>query len=255
MVKSEITRVNSDVLMSAYKKAMNQINRYSNITGVTNVHDVICDMVYTCKELRHKTDAQSKRLYVCYRDIVIGSYSLFLIKMYNQYAVAYKMDGNDLIHIPYEYFDTMVKNYDKTLGATFQSFMILSIHGYIKKYLNLDNLVRVPPNVKDFSVSYTELIKTDSDGGYIEYLSTPEEYEYDVDGKLEFAMSAIKSMPKTLQDLYNCIIVSENSKDANELYRELYPGIDNSTIRRKRETLKKMMNAQYKSYNKMNNIN
>lgn len=146
--------------------------------NVDNTGDLINSIVGLCKKLLSSEDPNSRRLFNTYRDIVIGNYSLYLIRLYNNYAKQYSLDANDLVHLPYVHFGTLVSNFNPEGGASFNSYMVLCLHGYIKKFISEDALVYVNPS-KKVTLSYVETTKTGKDGEVIEYLHSIEPFDAD----------------------------------------------------------------------------
>lgn len=220
MVKNEFIMVDNATLSSIYTSSKSKIADISAKYGVPN-SEVINILVRECQSLIGESDYESVAKYSKCRDIIIGNYSLFLIKVYNHFAKKYCIDGNDLMHIPYSNFDNIVKNYDFNNGTGFYSFMMMSLQGYIHKYLNDNKLIRVNPALK-FTPKYVGLTKTGADGDDIEYLFIPEDYDPDVNGKLDFMLKISKDLPHDLQELYKYMLQCDYPPDAYKLYAEIH---------------------------------
>ena len=181
MIKKEVVYVDKKVLSDSYKKSQTYICALKTKLDMKNTGAIINSIVGMCKRLLANNDTKSKLLYNTYRDIVIGNYSLYLIRLYNNYAKQYSLDANDLVHIPYVHFSTLVANFNPDGGASFNSYMVLCLHGYIKKFISEDVLVYVNPSKKT-AVSYVETTKIGKDGDEIEYLHSIEPFDADAQG-------------------------------------------------------------------------
>jgi DNA-directed RNA polymerase specialized sigma subunit len=186
-----------------------------------NTGALINSIVGRCKILLASNDPNSRRMYNTYRVIVIGNYSLYLIRLYNNYAKQYSLDANDLVHIPYVHFGTLVKNFNPDGGASFNSYMVLCLHGYIKKFISEDALVYVNPSKKT-TVSYVETTKIGKDGDEIEFLHSIEPFDADSQGKLQFASKMYEKLAPEMQDMYGYLVTTESPKQATDIFAETH---------------------------------
>ena len=221
MIKKEVVYVDKKVLSDSYKKSQTYLSVLKTKMNMENTGELINAIVGFCKKLLNSGDSNRKRLYNTYRDIVIGNYSLYLIRLYNNYAKQYSIDANDLVHIPYVHFGTLVDNFNPDGGASFNSYMVLCLHGYIKKFISEDALVYVNPSKKT-TVSYVETTKTGKDGEMIEYLYSIEPFDADSQGKLQFASKMYESLSPEMQDMYGYLVATESPKLATDIYAEAH---------------------------------
>lgn len=219
MIKKEVVYVDKKVLSDSYKKAQSCISVLKTKMDMENTVALINSIVGRCKTLLTSNDPNSKHLYNTYRDIVIGNYSLYLIRLYNNYAKQYSLDANDLVHIPYVHFGTLVANFNPDGGASFNSYMVLCLHGYIKKFISEDALVYVNPSKKT-TISYVETTKIGKDGNEIEYLHSIEPFDADSQGKLQFASKMYETLAPEMQDMYGYLVTTESPKQATDIYAE-----------------------------------
>lgn len=221
MIKKEVVYVDKKVLSDSYHKSQTYISVLKTKMNVDNTGDLINSIVGRCKKLLSSDDPNSRRLYNTYRDIVIGNYSLYLIRLYNNYAKQYSLDANDLVHLPYVHFGTLVSNFNPEGGASFNSYMVLCLHGYIKKFISEDALVYVNPS-KKVTLSYVETTKTGKDGEVIEYLHSIEPFDADSQGKLQFASKMYETLTPEMQDMYGYLVTTESPKHATDIYAEAH---------------------------------
>ena len=221
MIKKEVVYVDKKVLSDSYNKSQTYISVLITKMNVENTGDLINSIVGLCKKLLSSEDPNSRRLYNTYRDIVIGNYSLYLIRLYNNYAKQYSLDANDLVHLPYVHFGTLVSNFNPDGGASFNSYMVLCLHGYIKKFISEDALVYVNPS-KKVTLSYVETTKTGKDGEVIEYLHSIEPFDADSQGKLQFASKMYETLTPEMQDMYGYLVTTESPKHATDIYAEAH---------------------------------
>ena len=133
----------------------------------------------------------------------------------------YSLDANDLVHLPYVHFGTLVSNFNPEGGASFNSYMVLCLHGYIKKFISEDALVYVNP-AKKVTLSYVETTKTGKDGEVIEYLHSIEPFDADSQGKLQFASKMYETLTPEMQDMYGYLVTTESPKHATDIYAEAH---------------------------------
>ena len=221
MIKKEVVYVDKKVLSDSYKKSQSYISVLKTKMDMENTGALINSIVGRCKTLLASNDPSSKRLYNTYRDIVIGNYSIYLIRLYNNYAKQYSLDANDLVHLPYVHFSTLVTNFNPDGGASFNSYMVLCLHGYIKKFISEDALVYVNPSKKT-TVSYVETTKIGKDGDEIEYLHSIEPFDADAQGKLQFASKMYENLAPEMQDMYSYLVTTESPKQATDIYAEAH---------------------------------
>lgn len=221
MIKNEVVYVDKKVLSDSYKKSQLYISVLKRKMNMETTGALINSIVGMCKTLLDRNDPNSKRLYNTYRDIVIGNYSLYLIRLYNNYAKQYSLDANDFVHIPYVHFNTLVANFNPDGGASFNSYMVLCLHGYIKKFISADSLVYVNPSKKT-NVSYVETTTIGKDGDEIEYLHSIEPFDADAQGKLQFASKMYETLEPEMQDMYDYLVTTESPKQATDIYADAH---------------------------------
>lgn len=219
MIKKEVVYVDKKVLSDSYKTSQTYISALKSKLQMENTGALINAIVGMCKKLLASDDMVSRRKYNTYRDIVIGNYSLYLIRLYNNYAKQYSLDANELVHLPYVHFGTLVKNFNPEGGASFNSYMVLCLHGYIKKYISEDALVYVNPSKKT-TVTYVETTKQGKDGEEIEYLRSIDPYDADSQGKLQFASKLLDTLGPEMQEMYGYLVTTESPKLATDVYAE-----------------------------------
>lgn len=219
MIKKEVVYVDKKVLSESYYKSQNYIKALKTKLNMGNTGDIINAIVGMCKKLLLNGDMNSRRLYNTYRDIVIGNYSLYLIRVYNNYAKQYSLDANDLVHLPYVHFGTLVKNFNPEGGASFNSYMVLCLHGYIKKFISEDALVYVNPSKKT-TLTYVDTTKQGKDGEDIEYLRSIDPFDADSQGKLQFASKLLDTLGPDMQEMYGYLVTTESPKLATDVYAE-----------------------------------
>jgi hypothetical protein len=221
MIKKEVVYVDKQVLSNSYDKSQAYIRALKTRLHMERTGDIINSIVGMCKKLVNKTDINSRRLYNTYRDVVIGNYSLYLIRLYNNYARQYVINANDLVHIPYVHFGSLVSNFNDKGGASFNSYMVLCLHGYIKKFISEDELVYVNPSKKT-TISYVETTKAGKNGELIEYLHSVDPFDADSQGKLQFASKMLDSLAPDMQDMYGYLVTTESPKLATDIYAEAH---------------------------------
>lgn len=221
MLKKTVTFVDTRALVDAYNKSKPYIGRLKTKLHTDNTSVVVDSMVAWCKKLFARSDSKSKDLYNAYRDVVIGNYSLYFVSVYNAYAKQYGVDANDLVHLPYVHFDTLVSNYKPDCGVSFNSYMVSCLHGYIKRFIGESGLVYVNP-AKKTSVSYVGIAKTGCDGEEIEFLPSIEPLDADTHGKLQFASKIIESFPRDVRDMYGYLVSTESPKLATDIYADAH---------------------------------
>lgn len=221
MIKKEVVYVDKKVLSDSYKKSQTYISALKTKLNMVSTGNIINSIIGRCKTLLNSEDPNDKKMYRLYRDIVIGNYSLYLINLYNNYAKQYLLDANELVHIPYVNFSTLVRNFNPDGGASFNSYMVLCLHGYIKKFISDDALVHVNPS-KKVTITYTEVTKQGDDGDLIEYLTSNEPFNADSQGKLQFASRMCEDFDPQMQDMYGYLVTTESPKQATEIYAEAH---------------------------------
>ena len=221
MIKKEVVYVDKKVLSESYDKSQTYLSALKTKLNMENTGDIINAIVRMCKKLLSDDTATNRRLYNTYRDIVIGNYSLYLIRLYNNYAKQYLLNANDLVHLPYVYFRTLVNNFNPECGVSFNSYMVLCLHGYIKKFISDEALVHVNP-AKKVTLTYVGTTMQGKDGDEIEYLRSIDPFDADSQGKLQFASKFLDSLSPEMQELYGYLVAMESSKEATEVYAECH---------------------------------
>lgn len=210
--------VNKKVLVDAYEKSKRIIAGLRKVMAFPD-GDAIEFMVLKCKGLSSNDSPGELRLLGLYRDAIIGNYSLFLIRLYNAYAKKYSINANDLTHLPYINFTSLIRNYCPGSGSKFNSYMILCLNGYIKKYIHDDCLVKITPS-HHISATYSELTISEDDGDIVEYLSSPEPFDADIMGKIQISDRVAGTLSNDERDMYNYILTTDSIRSAMEVYSE-----------------------------------
>lgn len=221
----QFTAVDSAILVELCNNSQKKMLALVESCHESSIDSLICDMVYKCKECLKYDNESNRKIFSLYRDLIIGNYSILLIKIYNYYAKKHSLDANDLIHVPYTEFPRIVKNYEKGSGVTFNSFMILSLHGYIRKYIQEDMLIYVNPNKRrkeKINPVYVGLTKTNDNGDELEYLHDELPYDFDSDGKLQYVEKYIKELSPDEQEMYFLLKTFDKSTDAYKTFAEIH---------------------------------